>query len=873
MAVSKWSGEAQVTGGNASTVVGSPITAALADGGFITIWQSDAWLTNTVVGQRYNGAGEAVGGRITFGTSDKDTHPSVVGLANGNFAVSWTEHSGTSYMARVAVVDGAGTMIEGVQSPYQDRDPFVTLVSAAPGTSDVVVAYNDRAYVDFLKLDGSDGPSVALDPFALGSVSTGLAYAVSGNRGGEVHDLWAAAVPTGQTVALQVGGQQQDGGARVLSLASGIANPGVAALGFDRYAVIWQQADSSGFSGRGLSIHGRILDGAGNPVGGEFEVETASAGDQTDPAVARLANGHFVVTWTTRSGTTMDISGQEFTAAGSKVGSEFTINTKVTDDQLSSAVTVLEDGRLVVTWHDTPDLNGGQVRQQILDLRDGKVFGDHTDNLLYGNNVYDDRIAGRGGNDTLYGLEGDDKLIGGAGDDEMRGGKGDDTYWITEAGDQVIEHAGGGHDTVRSWISHALEAQVEDLELEGKGAFWGTGNGLDNRLFGNSGANRLDGMAGADLMRGHGGNDTYVVDDAGDVVQEAAGNGWDRILSSISRGLSANVEGLTLTGTDDIDGASNELDNVLRGNAGANRIRGYDGDDRLVGGAGADRLDGGNGADYLAGDGDDKLAGGDGRDILDGNKGDDIASGGGGDDKIMGRSGNDRLNGGAGNDALWGGKGDDDLAGTGGDDHLFGSFGNDRLSGGSGDDVLAAGGGNDLLNGGYGNDTMGGGSGNDTLFGDQNDDLIDGGSGDDVLDGGNGSDDLRGGDGNDRLDGGGGRDLLRGGSGADTFVFSAAADSGVNGPGDRIMDFEQGIDIIDLSGIDADQRAGALGNQALTLLSGAAGFSHTAGELRLTQSSDGTQTVVEGDVTGDGLADFRFRLDGVFTLSADDFLL
>ena len=97
-------------------------------------------------------------------------------------------------------------------------------------------------------------------------------------------------------------------------------------------------------------------------------------------------------------------------------------------------------------------------------------------------------------------------------------------------------------------------------------------------------------------MIGGAGNDTYVVDDAGDVVTEAADEGTDTVQSSISYTLGANVENLTLTGSADINGTGNALDNIITGNVGDNVLTGGLATIRSMA-AGADTMVGGTGND------------------------------------------------------------------------------------------------------------------------------------------------------------------------------------------------------------------------------------------------------------------------------------
>ncbi len=122
---------------------------------------------------------------------------------------------------------------------------------------------------------------------------------------------------------------------------------------------------------------------------------------------------------------------------------------------------------------------------------------------------------------------------------------------------------------------------------------------------------------------------------------------------------------------------------------------------------------------------------------------------------------------------------------TDGDDYVSGREGNDFIVGDAGHDTLVGHDGDDTLEGGLGNDQLFGGAGNDAL---------NGGDGDDVLSGGGGDDTLRGGPGDDMIIDGLGNDVLYGDAGNDTFVLAAG-----NGAGNRIMDYMDGEDLIDIS--------------------------------------------------------------------------
>jgi Ca2+-binding RTX toxin-like protein len=174
------------------------------------------------------------------------------------------------------------------------------------------------------------------------------------------------------------------------------------------------------------------------------------------------------------------------------------------------------------------------------------------------------------------------------------------------------------------------------------------GDDANDRLKGRDGHDRLDGGDGADKMWGGRGNDTYIVDDRGDRVYEGRSHGIDTVKASVSYSLSGtHVEKLVLTGSEDLNGTGNRLDNTLTGNAGENVLKGKSGDDVLKGKGGDDRLYGGSGEDKLhGGSGDDRLDGGSGNDTLYGNSGQDVfvfGKGSGWDTVADFRSGQDKV--------------------------------------------------------------------------------------------------------------------------------------------------------------------------------------------------------------------------------------
>jgi Ca2+-binding RTX toxin-like protein len=535
-------------------------------------------------------------------------------------------------------------------------------------------------------------------------------------------------------------------------------------------------------------------------------------------------------------------------------------------------------------------------------------------------------VTGSDAADTITGSVGDDIVKGGGGDDFLRlgqggtdwvdGGEGNDVVfmgrWLTIATQQSSPfdfsrvHGGAGNDTL------ILQGPYH-LDLGATTEWRNEVTGFETlRLL--SGADTTYGPAGFKSAQ-----TSLTIRDS--VVAAGATLTVDARGFAADEALHANA-GYELDGRVEMFGGAGA--DILRGSAnGADLLSGGDGNDQLASGAGASIL--------LGGTGDDSLIGSGQADRLDGGTGADWMHGGGGDDIYEVDSFGDRV-------VEASGRGNDEVRTALGSrtdyTQLYRLPDNvEKLTGTSAtgqgvqdnglNNVIVMGAGGDLivLDGGAGYDAMG-------LLGNYSiafdgDDMVGferlslftsgnaaapnsytltmhdsnvaarqqllviarslGSNEKLVFDGtaetngyfmilsGQAADTISGGAGNDRIYGNLGADQLRGGAGKDLFDYWSAADS-TPAAADTILDFTKG-DRIDLSAIDADGNA-ANGNSSFAWLGGG-GFTGKAGELRVSQQSEGGNIwVVEADVTGDGVADLLIYLvtQPGFTPMANDFV-
>jgi len=400
----------------------------------------------------------------------------------------------------------------------------------------------------------------------------------------------------------------------------------------------------------------------------------------------------------------------------------------------------------------------------------------------------DDNLTGTAGDDVIDLLAGDDTYDGGAGDDQIMGGAGADDL-DGGAGFDYTQYNNATAGVNLSLISGGTAGDAAgdtftDIEGAVGSNFNDTigGSNVDNTLFGLDGNDRLFGLDGDDLLVGGDGDDQLWGGAGEDTLLGGAGTdsvyyitaAAGIVLSLATGGTVGEAMGDTFGSIERV--FATNFDDVIIGSGGDETLYGMDGNDVLTGAAGNDTL--------IGGDGNDRLFGGEGADSLQGGSGIDLTS------YSTSRSGvtvdlatNVNIGGDAQGDILisienlFGSRFADSLTGDLRDNVINGLGGNDIIDGAAGNDRLFTGAGSDIVNGGTGDDTLSGQSGFNRLNGDDGDDLILGGTDQDFINGGTGD------------------DIMSGGLGTDRFIFEA--DHGI----DRINDFEDGTDLIDLSAL------------------------------------------------------------------------
>ena len=284
-----------------------------ADGDFVITWTDSALdgSLNGVYAQRYNAAGEAQGSefRVNAGTVGDQEYSAVAMDVEGNFVVTWQSYGADGdgwgiYAQRYDAVGVAQGSQFRVNSTTTSDQQYASI--AMDDSGDFVITWQSESQ------DGS-GWGIYGQRFNSAGIAQGIEFLVNTTTSGDQQYA---------SVAIDAAGD---------------------------FVVSWS---SDGQDGDGYGIYAQLYDDGGFQKGGEFLVNTTTIGAQNQPTVAMNAAGGFVVSWSSegQDGSGSGIIAQQYTAAGSPLGTEVVVNSTTTDNQITPSVAMDANGDFLIGW-------------------------------------------------------------------------------------------------------------------------------------------------------------------------------------------------------------------------------------------------------------------------------------------------------------------------------------------------------------------------------------------------------------------------------------------------------------------------------------------------------------------------------------------
>ncbi len=271
-------------------------------------------------------------------TTGHQYFPAAAWDRDGDFVVIWSSYEGTPRLTEVkgkryaftGLPAGSEFIVNTTTSGFQYTNQIGTPVAMRPDGRFVVVWSNV--------------------PTGGGSDIRGQRFEANGTRSGAEFQVDVGAVGDSYYPNVDIGGH-------------------------GTFVVVW-----SGDGPAQQDVYGQMFDATGNRLGGPFLVNSTTGGMQTAPRVSMDDDGSFVVVWQDRGGNdgmANGVFGQRFAADGVRVGAEFQVNTYTTGNQFGYAVARAADGRFVVSWDSGGDGSGFGIFGQRYDataVPDGPEF-------------------------------------------------------------------------------------------------------------------------------------------------------------------------------------------------------------------------------------------------------------------------------------------------------------------------------------------------------------------------------------------------------------------------------------------------------------------------------------------------------------------
>ncbi|MFG5379629.1 putative Ig domain-containing protein, partial [Yoonia sp. R2-816] len=383
-----------------------PSVAALANGHFVVTWHSDD-------GQQGDTSGAAIKARILNEngveivseflvnefTDDVQTRPSVTALTNGHFVVTWQSDDGqqgdmssSAIMARIFDENGVEIVSEFLVNEFTDGPQRLPSVTALADGHFVVTwqswdqQQGDASYSAIKARIFDENGVEIVSEFLVNEFTDDAQWNPS-----------VTALTNGHFVVTWHSWDQQQGDTSYTAIKARVldadgnevvsefvvneftngeqTNPSVTALADGHFVVTWTSWDQQQGDTSSPAIKAGIFDANGVEIVSEFQVNEFTNGIQSDPGVTALANGHFVVTWTSKDGQQGDdgyaVKARIFDANGVEIVSEFLVNEITHDFQGDASVIALVNGGFVVTWESGDgqqgDDSGAAIQARVFD--------------------------------------------------------------------------------------------------------------------------------------------------------------------------------------------------------------------------------------------------------------------------------------------------------------------------------------------------------------------------------------------------------------------------------------------------------------------------------------------------------------------------
>ncbi len=364
-----------------------PVVALNSSGNSVVVWSS--WLQDGsgygVYAQMLDSSGAKIGGefRVDNETTDDQKNPAVAMRANGNFTIAWQTKrdyqpgSGTYNLGiLVKEYDSAGNYLPSLPGFIaDDPDEYNPAVAVSSESDCTVVVWTSSGR------DGSgEGvwgvhssmpwllPNTTVNTYTVGD--QGSAVVAMDSDGGFVV-VWCSQNQDGDLGGIYGQRFLSDGSFagsefQVNSYSSGDqSQPSVAMDSVGNFVVAWS---SDGQDGSGRGVYGQRFSETGVAFGSEFRVNTHTSSNQSQPSVAMSSAGEFIVVWSSsgQDGSEEAVVGQRYYSDGTALGSEFLINSYVTGSQTEPFTSMNGMGDFIVVWQsDGQDGSGWGVYGQL----------------------------------------------------------------------------------------------------------------------------------------------------------------------------------------------------------------------------------------------------------------------------------------------------------------------------------------------------------------------------------------------------------------------------------------------------------------------------------------------------------------------------